>query len=158
MESGWATQFTIAPSPYRVLVDWAMTRCGDDDEAMIRQCDGDGAMARLLWCDGMVAMRRWYIAPSLSHHRAIEYFANALFEENGDRITLQSSVVIIYLSISNNNKQGKLMFRDQKNDPIFLLTLVCLIDIHTWRYFLRNSAYAKKSIARWCEDTILMAW
>ena len=64
------------------------------------------AMTRLtLWWrwhvdDGAITMKRWSIAPSISriassHHRAIYFFAHALFEENGDRITYSSITNLI---------------------------------------------------------------
>ena len=60
-----ATQFSIVPSHYRVWVDEVMKRwCEhDDDDAMVH-------------CT--MAMKRCSIAPSVSRHRAIDFFAHAL--------------------------------------------------------------------------------
>ena len=58
-------------------------------------CDENDAMAvRRRWCDddGVMAMKRYSIAPLLSRHRTIailsDFFAFALFEENGNRINI----------------------------------------------------------------------
>ena len=51
----------------------------------------------------------------------------------------------------NNNSKRKLNFSGiMELSNIFLISIVCLI--HTWRHFLRNSACAKKSIARWSDN------
>ena len=67
-----------------VLVDGAIMamviRWGDDDAMVIVQW-GNGD-------DAITTTKRCSIAPSLSHHHAIDFFAHALFEENGARITL----------------------------------------------------------------------
>ena len=90
---------TIAPSRYGSMVWW---RWCDEDDTIVRQRDGDGAKTR--WHDDAMTIERWRwsymlyraIVIASSYHRyrviskshTIDFFAHALFEENGDRITL----------------------------------------------------------------------
>ena len=127
MESGQGHTvhyLTITPS-FLGRRDGAMT--------MTRQYDSTWR-----WCndDCMMAMKRCSIAPSLSrhrtiviaplHHRATDIFAHALFAENCDRITLQSLVVMSYLSLI---KHPACLYKKHWVFLNYTFQSICLLDL-----------------------------
>ena len=60
----------------------------------------------------------------------------------------------LYNNFTTISKENWCFENKGSNFPLF--TLVFFMNIHIWRHFLRNSACAKKSKARWCNDAKTM--